>query len=152
MDPGPFLEAMVDRASAALAAELAGIAAEALAWTVEYLKTREQFDKKLAEFQSLQHRCARLFSEVERTISLVQAALRAIDEEADDRSALASAAKAFASETARFVTEEALQLHGGLGMTEEQDIGLYFKRARASSALGGDANDHYRRLARLNGY
>ncbi|MEM9175582.1 MAG: acyl-CoA dehydrogenase family protein [Myxococcota bacterium] len=144
-----FLDALVDRGAAALAAELAGIAAEALAWTVEYLKTREQFDRKLAEFQSLQHRCARLFSEVERSISLVQAALRALDEAADDRSALASAAKAFASETARSVTEEALQLHGGLGMTEEQDIGLFFKRARASSVLFGDANEHYRRLARL---
>jgi len=151
-DANAFLDSLVDRASAALAAELAGSAAEALAWTVEYLKAREQFDKKLAEFQSLQHRCARLFSEVERTISLVQAALRAIDGGDDDCSMLASAAKAFASETARLVTEEALQLHGGLGMTEEQDIGLYFKRARASSVLFGDANEHYRRLARLGGY
>ena len=151
-DANAFLDSLVDRASAALAAELAGSAAEALAWTVEYLKAREQFDKKLAEFKSLQHRCARLFSEVERTISLVQAALRAIDGGDDDCSMLASAAKAFASETARLVTEEALQLHGGLGMTEEQDIGLYFKRARASSVLFGDANEHYRRLARLGGY
>ena len=65
-------------------------------------------------------------------------------------SAEVSAAKALASETARLVTEEALQLHGGLGMTEEQDIGLYFKRARASSVLFGDANAHYRRVARSN--
>ncbi len=147
-----MIRPLVDRASAALAAELAGIAAEALARTVEYLKTREQFDQKLAEFQALQHRCARMFSEVERTISVVQAALQAIDEQEEEASLLASAAKAMASETARLVTEEALQLHGGLGMTEEQDIGLYFKRARASSALGGSANDHYRRIARLSGY
>ncbi len=149
-----LVEVLIDRASAAVAAELAGVAAEALSMTVEYLKTREQFDQKLAGFQSLQHRCARLFAEVERTISLVQAALGAIDGDADaaERTALVSAAKAFASETARLVTEEALQLHGGLGMTEEQDIGLYFKRARASSALFGDAPEHLRRVARANGY
>ena len=69
-----------------------------------------------------------------------------------EASRLASAAKATASETARLVTEEALQLHGGIGMTEEEDIGLYFKRGRASSVLFGDANDHYRRLARSSGY
>jgi alkylation response protein AidB-like acyl-CoA dehydrogenase len=150
--PDALIEPLVDRASAALAAELAGTAAEALARSVEFLKTREQFDQKLAGFQALQHRCARGFSEVERTISVVQAALRAIDEGDAEASLLASAAKALASETARFVTEEALQLHGGLGMTEEQDIGLYFKRARASSVLCGDANEHYRRIARLSGF
>ena len=147
-----LLEPLIDRAAAALAAELVGVAAEALAITVEYLGTREQFDQRLAEFQALQHRCARLFSDVERTISVVQAALAALDEGDDDASLLASAAKAMASETARHVTEEALQLHGGLGMTEEQDIGLYFKRARASSVLFGDATDHYRRIARLSGF
>ncbi len=147
-----FIEPLVDRAAAVLAAELAGVAAEALAMTVEYLKTREQFDQRLASFQALQHRCARMFADVERTISVVQAALGALDEGADDASLLASAAKAMASETARHVTEEALQLYGGLGMTEEQDIGLYFKRARASGVLFGDATDHYRRVARLSGF
>ncbi len=146
-----LVEPLVDRAAAVLAAELVGISAEALAMTVEYLKTREQFDQKLAEFQALQHRCARLFADIERTISVVQAALRALDQADGEASLLASAAKAMASETARHVTEEALQLHGGLGMTEEQDIGLYFKRARASAALFGDATDHYRRVARLSG-
>jgi alkylation response protein AidB-like acyl-CoA dehydrogenase len=147
-----LVEPLIDRASAALAAELVGISAEALARTVEFLGTRVQFDQRLAEFQALQHRCARMFSEVERTISVVQAALRALDEEDSEASLLASAAKAMASETARHVTEEALQLYGGLGMTEEQDIGLYFKRARVSSALFGDANDHYRRIARRSGF
>ena len=147
-----LVSALVDRGSAILAAELTGVAAEALARTVAYLKEREQFDQKLAEFQSLQHRCARLFSDVERTISLVQAALKAIDEGADDVSSLASGAKAMASETARLVTEEALQLYGGLGQTEEEDIGLFFKRARVSSVLFGDATDHYRRIARASGY
>jgi len=147
-----LIEPLVDRAAAVLAAELAGVAAEALAMSVEYLKTREQFDQKLAGFQALQHRCARMFADVERTISVVQAALRALDEGDEDASLLASAAKAMASDTARLVTEEALQLYGGLGMTEEQDIGLYFKRARASSALFGDATYHYRRVARLSGF
>jgi alkylation response protein AidB-like acyl-CoA dehydrogenase len=93
-----------------------------------------------------------MFSEIERTISLVQEALRALDEGGADASMLASAAKAMASDTARHVTEEALQLFGGLGMTEEQDIGLYFKRARTSSVLFGDAPYHYRRFAHLNGF
>jgi alkylation response protein AidB-like acyl-CoA dehydrogenase len=147
-----LVEPLIDRASAALAAELVGISAEALARTVEFLGTREQFDQRLADFQALQHRCARMFCDVERTVSLVQAALRALDEGDSETSLLASAAKAMASATARHVTEEALQLYGGLGMTEEQDIGLYFKRARVSSALFGDANDHYRRIAQLSGF
>lgn len=152
MTADALLEPLIDRAATALAAELIGTAAEALVRAVEYLKTREQFDEKLASFQALQHRCARMFGDIERSISIVQAALRAIDEDADEASLLASAAKAFASDTARLVTEEALQLHGGVGMTEEEDIGLFFKRARASSALFGTANDHYRRIARLSGY
>jgi alkylation response protein AidB-like acyl-CoA dehydrogenase len=147
---GELVEPLLDRAAATLAAELVGISAEAFARTVEFLMTREQFDRKLAEFQALQHRCARMFADIERTISLVQEALRALDDGDADASMLASGAKAMASETARHVTEEALQLYGGLGMTEEQDIGLYFKRARTSAALFGDATYHYRRFARLN--
>jgi len=147
-----LVEPLLDRAAATLAAELVGVSAEAFEMTLEFLKTREQFEQKLAEFQALQHRCARMFSDIERTISIVQEALRALDEGDADRSILASAAKAMASETARHVTEEALQLFGGLGMTEEQDIGLYFKRARTSSLLFGDAPYHYRRYARLNGF
>ena len=147
-----LIEPLVDRASTALAAELVGVASEALAMTVQYLGTREQFDQKLAGFQALQHRCSRLFSDVERTISLVQAALSSLDEEAEDRSLIASAAKAAASETARVVTEEALPLYGGLGMTEEQDIGLFFKRARTSAALFGDTPFHHRRFARESGF
>ena len=150
--PSDLVEPLVDRAAAILAAELVGIAAESLARTVTYLTTREQFDQKLAEFQALQHRCARLFADIERTISVVQAALEALDASADDRALLASAAKAMASETARRTTEEALQLHGGLGMTEEQDIGLFFKRARTTSGLFGDAAYHVRRVARESGY
>jgi acyl-CoA dehydrogenase len=150
--PEELVEPLVNRAAAALAAELTGIAAEALARTIEYLKTREQFEEKLAGFQALQHRCARLFSEVERTISIVQEALRALDEGDAEASVLASSAKAIASVTARSVTEEALQLYGGLGMTEEEDIGLFFKRARVSAVLWGDADAHCRRIARLGGY
>ncbi len=147
-----FLEPLIDRAAAVVAAELVGISARALEMTVEYLQTREQFGQKLAEFQALQHRCARMFAEVERIISLVQAALRALDDGDDDASLLASGAKATAADTARHVTEEALQLHGGIGMTEEHDIGLYFKRARASAAVFGDSTYHYRRVARSSGF
>jgi alkylation response protein AidB-like acyl-CoA dehydrogenase len=147
-----LVEPLVDRGATALSAELVGIMAAAFAGTLEYLDTREQFDQKLASFQALQHRAARMFTEIERSISLVQDALRALDERDPDASLAASAAKAHSSEVARHVTEEALQLFGGLGMTEEQDIGLYFKRARASSTLFGDAGFHYRRFATWSGF
>jgi len=147
-----LVEGIVDRGAAAVAAELVGIAAAAFALTVEYLKTREQFGHPLAEFQALQHRCARMYVDVERSISLVQDALRALDEGTVDSSMAASSAKAMTSELARTVTEDCLQLYGGLGMTEEQDIGLYFKRARVGSLLLGDAAYHYRRFARLNDF
>ncbi len=147
-----LLEPLIDRAAALTAAELVGVSAQALAMTIEYLKTREQFDQKLAEFQALQHRCARMFADIEQCISLVHAALGALDAGDDDASLLASGAKATAADMARHVTEEALQLHGGIGMTEEHDIGLYFKRARASATIFGDASYHYRRVARLSGF
>jgi alkylation response protein AidB-like acyl-CoA dehydrogenase len=147
-----LVEPLVDRAAAALAAELVGTMASAFELTLDFLKTREQFDQKLAQFQALQHRTARMFADIESTISLVQDALRAIDEGDADSSAAASAAKAQASAVARQVTAEALQLFGGLGMTEEQDIGLYFKRAQASSTLFGDAAHHYARFAGLSGF
>lgn len=147
-----LVDGIVDRGAAAVSAELVGVAAAAFALTVEFLKTREQFGQPLAEFQALQHRCARMYVDVERTISLVQDALRGLDESTEDASIAASAAKAMASETARAVTEDCLQLYGGLGMTEEQDIGLYFKRARVGSLLLGDASYHYRRFARLNDF
>lgn len=90
--------------------------------------------------------------DIERTISVVQEALRALDEKEEDASALASAAKAMSSETARHVTEEALQRFGGLGMTEEHDIGLFFKRARTAASLFGDATYHYGHVADRHGF
>jgi alkylation response protein AidB-like acyl-CoA dehydrogenase len=147
-----LIEVLVDRAAATASAELMGLASEAFAMTLEYLKTRVQFDQALAEFQALQHRMARMFAEIERAISIVQDALRGLDEGDAEASLLASAAKARASEVARLVTSEALQLHGGLGMTEEQDIGLFYKRARVTSTIWGDAGYHHRRFARLSGF
>ena len=150
--PDAFVDSLVDSAAAASAAELVGLAAEAFEMTLDYLMTRVQFDQSLAGFQALQHRMARMFAEIERAISIVQEALRAIDEADPDASLLASAAKARACEVARHVTAEALQLHGGLGMTEEQDIGLFYKRARVVSTIWGDASFHHRRFARLSGF
>jgi alkylation response protein AidB-like acyl-CoA dehydrogenase len=147
-----LLEPLVNRAAAVLACECVGIAARAFEITLAYLKTRVQFDQTLASLQALQHRMARAFTEIELALSLTREALRALDAGDDEASAAASAAKAYASETVRFVTSEALQLHGGLGMTEEQDIGLFFKRARVTSALFGDAAFHYDRFARLHAF
>jgi alkylation response protein AidB-like acyl-CoA dehydrogenase len=150
--PEALVEPLVDRAAATLACELVGVSAEAFQLTLDYLKTREQFGQPLASFQALQHRMARCFSHIELSLSLAQDAVRLLDEGSEEAPAAASAAKAHASETARHVTAEALQLHGGLGMTEEQDIGLFFKRARVTSSLWGDTPFHLARFARLNGF
>ncbi len=149
---GPLLEALIDRAAVILACELVGIMATSFEMTLEYMMTREQFGQPIGSFQALQHRAARRFSEIELCISVVQDALAAIDEGRDDASLAASAAKALASDTARRVTEDALQIFGGIGMTEEHDIGLFFKRARIASTLFGDASFHYERFARLHSF
>ncbi len=149
---GPLVDALIDRAAVTLASELVGIMATSFEMTLEFMMTREQFGQPIGSFQALQHRVARRFSEIELCISLVQDALAAIDAGREDASLAASAAKAHASETARRVTEEALQIFGGIGMTEEHDIGLFFKRARIASNLFGDASFHYDRFARLQSF
>ncbi|MBP8924361.1 MAG: acyl-CoA dehydrogenase family protein [Pseudomonadales bacterium] len=142
----------LDTGRTCLAAELLGIADEAFARTLDYLKQRKQFGKLIGEFQALQHRAARLFCEIELCRSVVMRALRAIDEQHPRRAALASLAKARACETATLAVNEALQMHGGIGMTDEVDIGLFMKRAAAARQIFGDAHFHTDRYAALAGY
>ena len=146
------LEAVLDRARAGLAAEMLGSSSEAFERTVQYLKDRKQFGVAIGSFQALKHRAAQMFCEVEVTRSAVTAALAALDENANDASLLASLAKSKASDTAYLTGNEGVQMHGGIGMTDEHDIGFFMKRARVTQAMFGDAAFHRDRYAALTGY
>ena len=138
--------------AAALASEMQGGIQEAFDRTLAYLKTRDQFGVKIGTFQALKHRAAEWFCEVELTRAIVLDALRAIDARAADAPRRVSAAKARASDVFVHSGEEGVQLHGGIGMTDEEDIGLFLKRARAAEQTLGDGGYHRDRFARLAGY
>ena len=147
-----LLDRVLDQATLGLAAEMVGIADETFERTIEYLKEREQFGVKIGTFQALRHRAAEMFAELEFARSLVLDGLSAVDEERDDVSLSASAAKVQANKAARLIGAEAIQMHGGIGVTDELDIGLYFKRLRAADITLGDVSYHLRRFASLQGY
>lgn len=146
------LDRVLAVANAHLAAELLGIAREAMDRTLQYLQERRQFGVTLGSFQALQHRMAHLCSEIELLKSAVLAALSALDEGDAEADALCSVAKARACTVAELATNEGVQLHGGMGMTDEFDIGLFLKRARAAQQTYGDDRYHAGRFARLRGY
>ncbi len=146
------IDALLDRARIGLAAEMLGQAQEAFEITTEYLKTRRQFGQVIGGFQALQHRAAKMFTEIELTRSCVYAALDALDRNAENIAEYASLAKARAGDTLHLVSNEMVQLHGGIGMTDEHDAGLYLKRARVAEALYGGAAFHRDRYASLMGF
>jgi alkylation response protein AidB-like acyl-CoA dehydrogenase len=146
------IDAVLDRARIGLAAEMLGQASAAFEITSEYLKTRKQFGQVIGGFQALQHRAAKLFTELELTRSCVMAALDALDRGDKRIAEYASLAKARAAETLHLATSEMVQMHGGIGMTDEHDAGLYLKRARVAEALYGGASFHRDRYARLLGF
>ena len=148
----PLLQQVLDRARAGIAAEMLGTASQAFDMTLDYLKTREQFGKVIGSFQGLGHRAAGLFSAMEQTRSCVEAALQAIDTDADNSAELASLAKCRAGQFLYDMTNELIQMHGGIGMTDEFDAGLYLKRARALEASYGNRSYHRDRYARLLGF
>lgn len=145
------LEPVLDRAYAGLAAEMLGSASAAFDITLDYIKTRTQFGQVIGTFQALQHRAAKWFTDIETTRSCVEAALEAFDAGGDTR-ALASLAKAKASDLVHLASNEMVQMHGGIGMTDAHDAGLYMKRARVTEALFGGASFHRDRYARLMGF
>ena len=147
-----LLDTVLDRARACLAAEMLGSASEAFERTVQYLKDRRQFGVQIGTFQALKHRTAQMFCEIEVTRSTVVAALSALDEHANDAAALASLAKAKANDTIYLCGNEGIQMHGGIGMTDEHEIGFFMKRARVAQATFGDAAFHRSRYATLMGY
>ncbi len=146
------IDAILDRARIGLAAEMLGQASAAFEITGEYLKTRKQFGQVIGGFQALQHRAAKLFTELEMTRSCVLAALDALDRGDKRIAEYASLAKARAAETLHLAASEMVQMHGGIGMTDEHDAGLYLKRARVAEALYGGASFHRDRYARLLGF
>ncbi|OQW43878.1 MAG: acyl-CoA dehydrogenase [Proteobacteria bacterium SG_bin6] len=145
-------QAIIDRATAAVCAEMLGLATQAFETTNDYLKTRVQFGQTLASFQALQHRMARLFTEIELMRSAEEGAFEAIDSGRSDIDQAVSLAKAIASDTAKLASREMIQLHGGIGMTDEHDAGFYIKRSAVLEAMWGNAAYHRERFARLNGY
>jgi acyl-CoA dehydrogenase len=149
---GDLLESAVDRACVGLAAEMLGSMSEAFARTLAYLKQRVQFGVPIGSFQALKHRAAHCFIEIELCRSALMAAARAVDAGAADAPKLVSLAKARCSDTGVLVANEAVQMHGGIGMTDEHDIGFYLKRARVAEMTFGDAAFHRDRWARLTGY
>jgi alkylation response protein AidB-like acyl-CoA dehydrogenase len=148
----PVLEAVLDAGAAAAVAEGLGVAQTALSMTVEYLKTREQFGTKIGAFQALQHRAVDMFVEVEllRSIS-IEASLRVDEADLALRQGAVSAGKVQLSTGGRLVTSQAIQLHGGVGCTDEHDIGLYFKRMQVLASLFGDEEWHVTRYGSLSG-
>ncbi len=146
------LEQVLDRARIGVAAEMLGAADAAFDMTSEYLKVRKQFGQLIGSFQSIQHRAAIMFTELELTRSCVAAALDALDRNANNVAELASLAKARAAETLHLVSNETVQMHGGIGMTDVHDSGLYMKRARVLESLYGSESFHRDRYARMGGY
>ncbi len=146
------IERTLDVARVAVAAELYGSSVEAFERSVAYLKERKQFGVELATFQGLQHRCAIMFCELELAQSAVLNALNAIDRGEKDIRLAASTAKAKVCKVAQLVSNEGVQLFGGIGMTDDEEIGFFLKRARVGMAMLGDYNFHLDRFAVLNGY
>jgi alkylation response protein AidB-like acyl-CoA dehydrogenase len=147
-----ILEATLDRARAGLTAEMLGQAMQSFDITLEYLKTRVQFGQVIGSFQALQHRAAKMFTDLELARSCVEGALQAIDKDANDVAQLASLAKAKVGDLVHLVSNEMVQMHGGIGMTDAHDAGLYLKRARAQEATFGGSSYHRDRYATLLGY
>mgnify|MGYP000563070007 CR=1 FL=1 len=134
------------------AAELIGVGSGAMGMTVDYLKQRKQFGRLIGEFQALQYRAAHLYTEIEITKAAVMKALQTLDADFDSAGAAVAVAKAKAGSTATLAVQEAVQMHGGVGMTDAFDIGFFMKRARVCQELFGDAAFHAEQLARLKGY
>jgi alkylation response protein AidB-like acyl-CoA dehydrogenase len=147
-----LLEAVIDRATAALCAEMLGSMLAAFDMTLEYLKARKQFGVVIGTFQALKHRAAVVYTETELSRSAVMAACFALETHADDAPRLVSLAKARLSDALLLAANEAVQMHGGIGMTDEHDIGFFLKRARVAEMTFGDAAWHRRRYAALDGF
>jgi alkylation response protein AidB-like acyl-CoA dehydrogenase len=146
------LKQVLNAGRAGTASEMVGVASGAMGLTVDYLKQRKQFGRAIGEFQALQHRAAHLYSEVEIARAVALKAQQLLDEGSEEAELMVSVAKAKTGRVSTLAVQEGVQMHGGIGMTDEYDIGLYMKRDRVLNELFGDANYHADRVARLKGY
>lgn len=146
------LDKVLDTGRILLAAEMLGGLQECFERTVEYLKVREQFGVPIGSFQALKHRAAEMFCEVELSKSVVLEALSALDEDSDQIAELASLAKARVNDTYNLVSSEGVQMHGGIGMTDEYEIGFFMKRSRVCEHTFGNSAFHRNRYGELQGY
>ncbi len=149
---GETVESILDIGRIAISAEMLGNAESAFEITLDYLKQRKQFGALIGSFQALQHRAAEMFCEIELTKSSVLAAMRAADENSNELQRLSSLSKTVAGETLHLVSNEAIQMHGGIGVTDEYDIGFFLKRARVAEQIFGSAKYHTERYANLSGF
>lgn len=149
---GRLLEGVLNVGRGAVASEMLGAAEEAFGRTVGYLKERRQFGKYIGEFQALQHRAAHLYCEIELTRAAVLKALQWLDQDFDAAGPAVAVAKAKAGSTGTLAVQEAVQMHGGMGMTDQFDIGFFMKRMRVCQELLGDSNFHADQLARLKSF
>ena len=151
-DSGVALEGTLDRATVGLAAEMLGGMNEAFNMTMEYLKTRQQFGVPIGSFQALKHRAADEYVQTELSRSSIYYAAMTIDENMPDMQRAVSTAKARCNDAFHLIGNESIQMHGGIGVTDEHDIGFYFKRGRVAAVTLGDSEYHRDRYARLKEY
>ena len=149
---GETVENILDIGRIAIASEMLGNAEAAFETTLDYLKQRKQFGVLIGSFQALQHRAAEMFCELELTKSSVMAAMKAADEGSNELQRLSSLSKTMAGETLHLVSNEAVQMHGGIGVTDEYDIGFFLKRARVAEQIFGSAKFHTERYANISGF
>ena len=149
---GETVERILDIGRITMAAEMLGNAESAFETTIEYLKQRKQFGVLIGTFQALQHRAAEMFCEIELTKSAVMAAVHGADENSNELQRLSSLAKTMAGETLHLVSNEAIQMHGGIGVTDEYDLGFFIKRSRVAEQIFGSSIYHTERYANLSGF
>ena len=146
------MDKVLDTGRILLAAEMLGGVQECFERTIEYLKVREQFGVPIGSFQGLKHRAAQMFCEVELSKSVVLEALTALDEDSPQLAELASLVKARLNDTYNLVSSEGVQMHGGIGMTDEYEIGFFMKRSRVSEHTFGNSAFHRDRYGVAQGY
>lgn len=151
-DGASIMDMSLDIARICLSAEMLGSMEEAFERTLAYLKERKQFGVSIGSFQGLQHRAAHMYCEIELCKSLVIKSLQAIDKNSEDLATLSSMTKAKIGQIAQLVSNEAIQMFGGIGMTDDEEIGFFLKRARVAQQTFGDSNYHIDRFAKLKGY
>jgi alkylation response protein AidB-like acyl-CoA dehydrogenase len=149
---GALLEGVLNIGRGAVASEMVGVSEEVFNRTVGYLRERKQFGKLIGEFQALQHRAAQLYIDIEITRAAVLKALQTLDANFENAAAAVAVAKARAGTTATLAVQEGVQMHGGMGMTDQFDIGFFMKRARVCQEMFGDSNFHADQLARMKSY